>query len=76
MQAESRRRSLLCHEAVNNVLGQIGVLVDLQRQTAWLQQNRRCKVTTGGRRSDVFFNFQFSAHRLHFKGKQYVLQVR
>lgn len=73
MQAESRRRSLLCHEAVNNVLGQIGVLVDLQRQTTWLQQNRRCKVTTGGRRSDVFL---FSAHRLHFKGKQYVLQVR
>lgn len=29
-----RRWVLLCHKAVNNVLGHIGVLVDLRRQTA------------------------------------------
>lgn len=33
------------------------MLVNLQGQSARLQQNRRCEVTTGGRRSDVFFFF-------------------
>lgn len=65
---------LLCHEAVNNVLGQVGVLVDLQRQTR-LARNRCCDGATGGRRSHFFF-FLFLTHRLHFKGKQHVLQVR
>lgn len=66
---------LLCHKAVNNVLGQIGVLVDLQRQTAWLQQKRCCNVATEGRARRLLFFFSLS-HRLHFKGKQHVLQVR
>lgn len=55
-----RRRSLLCHKAVNNVLGQIGVLVDLQRQSAWLQQRRCCNVATEGRRSEVVVFFCLS----------------
>lgn len=49
------KRVLLCHKAVNNVLGHIGVLVDLQRHTAsqlrkdnfWKKKRHR-EVAPGG----------------------------
>lgn len=55
IETESRRRSLLCHEAVNNVLGQIRVLVDLQGQSTRLQQNRRHHHQGASLRCSLFF---------------------
>lgn len=68
-QKTQQRWVLLCHKAVNNVLGHIGMLEDLQRQTA--SQLKKSNWNNYTARD----NTQRVSHRFHFKGKQHMLHV-
>lgn len=65
-----QRWLLLCHKAVNNVLGLIGVLVDLQRETTSQLKRDNLKMT----QREVAL--EIVSHQFHFKGKQHMLQIR
>lgn len=66
-----KRWVLQCHKAVNNVLGHIGVLVDLRRQTA----TQLRKATSEKKKYALRGSAWRGSHRFHFKGKQHVLHV-
>lgn len=66
-----QRWVLLCHKAVNNVLGLIGVLVSLQRQKASQLKKDVWK-------NDAWWHWggtQRVSHRFHVKGKHHMLHV-